>query len=189
MNIWTNDFKKFGTSRNICGEKISFDKKGMATVDDSIGKAILKVYKAENLFFKEEPKFEEPITVDTSKTDVANDQIATIKLLNAEIDKYKESLNRKRSEYDIVCKEFEEFKIQYDELQIKAKEAIERKEEVESAFKMSVDNVQIKYTLALKGLSGCKAVCRDMQLPLEDYKEQKDLEKLVDYIISKTENQ
>jgi hypothetical protein len=182
MKVWTDDFRRFGKTLNIIDQKVTFDKKGCAEVDDTFGKNVLKVYKG--VFFKEEPKFEEPSVAETTDIDSSEDKI-TVDALKQEIEQYKNTLNRKYSELSIVTKEFEEFKILFDELQGKYNELSERKEEIETVTTGSTDLLQDKYSLALKGLGGCKAVCRQMNLPEADYKEQKDLEKLIDYIISK----
>lgn len=182
MKIWTDDFRRFGKTLNIIDQKVMFDKNGCAEVDDSFGKNVLKVYKG--IFFKEEPKVEEPSVAVINKIDDSEDK-AAIENLKSEIVKYQDTLTRKRTELDSMSKEYEGFKILFDEQHKELCDLRSRSEEVQTVSNGNIEEFQAKYNLALKGLSGCKFVCKKMNLPEAEYKEEKDLEKLIEYIISK----
>src|SRR5574344_71291 len=111
MNIWTDDFRKFGKTVNIIDQKVTFDKNGCAEVDDKFGKDVLKIYSG--IFFKEEPKVEEPSVAVINKIDDSEDK-AAIENLKSEIVKYQDTLTRKRIELDTMSKEYEGFKILFD---------------------------------------------------------------------------
>jgi hypothetical protein len=182
MNIWTDDFRKFGKTVNIIDQKVTFDKNGCAEVDDKFGKDVLKIYSG--IFFKEEPKVEEPSVAVINKIDDSEDK-AAIENLKSEIVKYQDTLTRKRIELDTMSKEYEGFKILFDEQSKELNELKNRNVEVSEVSNSNIEEIQMKYSLALKGLSGCKFTCKKMNLPEAEYKEDKDLEKLIEYIISK----
>lgn len=182
MNIWTDDFRKFGKTVNIIDQKVTFDKNGCAEVDDKFGKNVLKIYSG--IFFKEEPKVEEPSVAVINKIDDSEDK-AAIENLKSEIVKYQDTLTRKRTELDATIKEYEEFKILFDKQSQELNELKNRSVEVSEVSNSNIEEIQMKYSLALKGLSGCKFTCKKMNLPEAEYKEEKDLEKLIEYIILK----